>query len=859
KKNRGGRAPKSFLLRAALACLIAAATFFGSVSAARADVKIVVAGSANGNTNYGVARYNSDGNPDTSFDTDGKVTTDVSSLTDIAYGVAIQTDGKIVAVGAAQGVESVDFAVVRYTSNGTLDTTFGNGGKVITDIAGYQDQANAVAIQDDGKIVVAGWARMDSVIMDYDFVVVRYDTDGSLDPSFGTGGIVTTYFGIDDYSQGNAVAIQDDGKIVVAGLTVGFGRDFAVVRYTSNGTLDTSFGSGGKQTTDFGLDQDIAYAVAIQDDGKIVVAGSASVGNQSWAVARYNASGGLDTSFGSSGRVVVDFSGSTAEEARGVAIQDDGKIVAAGFTHEGILPGYDRFAVARCETDGSPDTSFDTDGKATTDFGATTNAKGQAVALQPDGKIVVAGYVEGANSNFAVVRYTSNGTLDTSFDTDGKVTTDFTGISDYGYAVVLQTLGQTLSTSTTASTITVESPQAKLVFDAAKGAGLNQLYGKTEANPSTGRGNAANYNLWSTQVWDTDWRYENGSGTLTLLESSPARVKIRQEYDYTSSIHLDRLWTIYPSKTTSDPVPTYLKVAIEEELTFDSAQSILGATGLHANNAFFSAGLSDGPNKIWLVTDNDPAYSDILGIPYTQPFFGRNSSPSWEAASESGTYYARVEEDSFVSTSAGSDTRYYLLYPYLPGLTTSPTNWEPYAKDYRNPSPLDTFNSGSGGWFDASENTSSGSGASWWDQSWTRRRKITFNNVVPGQNLFNFPVLIKLDSSRIDYAKTKTLGEDIRFVDADGTTVLSHEIEKWDEAGTSYVWVKVPQIDGPSNTDYIWMYYGADASDGQNPNGVWSNGYVGVWHLKEDPSGTPPQMKDSTNANHATSYGTNQV
>ncbi|NIQ77437.1 MAG: hypothetical protein GTO14_13105, partial [Anaerolineales bacterium] len=358
-----------------------------------------------------------------------------------------------------------------------------------------------------------------------------------------------------------------------------------------------------------------------------------------------------------------------------------------------------------------------------------------------------------------------DGDLDSSFDTDGKVTTDFFSSTDAGRAIALQTLGEGLSVSTTSSTITVQSSQAKLVFDQAAGAGLDQFYGMTESNSSTTRrGDSARYNLWSTQINDGTWHFEqDGTGTLTLLESSPARVKIRQQYDYTSSIHLDRIWTVYPSN----------KVAIEEGLTFDSTQSIMGVTGIHVNATdFFTAGISDGTDKVWLVTDDAASYSDILGIPYTQPLFGRDPSPAWEASSEAGTpntYYARVRETAAVSTPAGTDTRPYLLYPYLAGLTSTGTEWEPYAQDYRNPSTLDTFNNGSGGWFDASENTSSGSGGSWWNQSWSRRRKITFNNSQP-QNLINFPVLIKLDSSRIDYANTKDLGEDIRFVDADGTS-----------------------------------------------------------------------------------------
>ncbi len=122
----------------------------------------------------------------------------------------------------------------------------------------------------------------------------------------------------------------------------------------------------------------------------------------------------------------------------------------------------------------------------------------------------------------------------------------------------------------------------------------------------------------------------------------------------------------------------------------------------------------------------------------------------------------------------------------------------------------------------------------WWNGSWTKRTSLTFNNSGQTENLVNFPVLVKLDSSRIDYAKTQNAGQDLRFVDADGTTVLDHEIEEWNESGTSYVWVEVPQIDGSSNTDYIILYYGnAGAADGQDVTGTWDN-YIGVWHLHDD-------------------------
>jgi uncharacterized delta-60 repeat protein len=294
-----------------------------------------------------------------------------------------------------------------YAAAGDLDTTFGTGGKVITDFPETDDEAFAVAIQPDGKIVVAGPTVVDGAV---DFGLARYKLDGSLDVSFGTGGKVTTDFS-GSQSIATAVAIQRDGKIVVAGLTDAGGvPDFALARYNPDGSLDPTFGTGGQVTTDFSGGNDQAFGVAIQSDGKIVVAGVATI---DFALVRYNPDGSLDTRFGTGGKVTTDFSGDS-DHAHGVAIQPDGKIVVAG------TAGFAEFALARYNTDGTLDTGFRTDGKLTTDFsGGIEQAHG--VAIQPDGKIVVVGV---AGEDFALARYNGDGTLDTSFSSDGKVITE---------------------------------------------------------------------------------------------------------------------------------------------------------------------------------------------------------------------------------------------------------------------------------------------------------------------------------------------------------------------------------------------------------------------------------------------------
>ena len=340
-----------------------------------------------------------DGDLDTSFGTGGKVVTSFLGQDDFVRSVAIQSDGKIVVAGETKNGTYDEFALARYNPDGTLDTSFGNsGGKKITNSNNNGDHARSVAIQSDGKIVLAGAG--DNTGND-DFALYRYNTDGSLDSSFGTGGKVFTAVGSgNDFAE--SVAIQSDGKIVVAGYSYnGSNDDFALVRYNTDGSLDTSFDSDGKVTTDVGSGSDVANSVAIQSDGKIVAAGYSFGNSGDFALVRYNTDGSLDTSFDSDGKVTTEV-GSGGDVAWSVAIQSDGKIVAAGYSYNG---SNDDFALVRYNTDGSLDTSFDSDGKVTTDVGSGSDVA-NSVAIQSDGKIVAAGNSKNGNyRDFALVRY----------------------------------------------------------------------------------------------------------------------------------------------------------------------------------------------------------------------------------------------------------------------------------------------------------------------------------------------------------------------------------------------------------------------------------------------------------------------
>ncbi|HEV8230928.1 MAG TPA: delta-60 repeat domain-containing protein [Thermoanaerobaculia bacterium] len=378
--------------------------------ALQADGKIVAAGftfDETANIDFGIARYQTDGTLDATFDFDGRARVDFFGLFDTANAVAIQPDGKIVVAGSAANSLGSDFALVRYNSDGSLDNSFDGDGKATTDFSGGGDIAYGVAIQPDGKIVAAGVTNQ--LATSADVALARYNADGSLDMSFGTGGRVQT----DVFGEGEvafALALQPDGKILVAGLLTRTNSptadDSLLIRYGPSGVPDPAFGSGGVVITDFRERGNGAGALTLQPDGKIVVAGGAAdplAPGQNFAIARYRSNGTLDPDFDGDGRKTTDLPGFD-ESVRAVAVQSDGKIVAAGFAAN---PDFTLdFALVRYLPDGTEDSLFGMLGRVTTDFSERTDVAA-GIALQPDGKIVVAGsaQVVGFNPWFALARY----------------------------------------------------------------------------------------------------------------------------------------------------------------------------------------------------------------------------------------------------------------------------------------------------------------------------------------------------------------------------------------------------------------------------------------------------------------------
>jgi len=409
------------------------------------------------------------GDLDPTFGNAGIQTTSFFSHYDTATSLAIQADGKIVAAGLAlQGsaLSSSDFALARYNPDGSLDPDFGAAGKQTSDFFGNFDQANGVALESDGKIVVAGLTRHNDSFTTGDFALARYNPDGSLDQTFGSGGKqATDFFGNLDSASG--LVIQPDGRVVLAGYAQHGDSNstavFALARYNLDGNLDQSFGSAGKVTTDFFGSENVGYGVVAQSDGKLVVAGLAfnpAKGATDFALARYNPDGSLDQAFGAGGKQTTDFFGHN-DTALSIAIQPDGKIVAAGYASHGASASTVDFALARYNPDGSLDQAFGVGGKQTTDFFNEADVA-QGVAIQADGKIVVAGAAGhgGSTADVALARYNPDGTLDQTFGAGGLRTTNLQGNTDdndSATSVVIQPDGKIVVGGETARNATPSS------------------------------------------------------------------------------------------------------------------------------------------------------------------------------------------------------------------------------------------------------------------------------------------------------------------------------------------------------------------------------------------------------------------
>lgn len=435
---------------------------------------------------FGFRCFGQSGDTDTTFGTNGKITTGFGSNSSNANAVAFQTDGKFLVGGAYMANNgNLDFALSRHHNDGTLDVSFGEEGKIVTAFGGSNNfnYIHSVYVLPDGRIMALGCIGTESLVPVV--AIVRYNSNGSVDSSFGVNGkLITQFYSFN--SSANKLVFQPDGKFLITAikrLPADPDHYFGVARYDADGLPDTGFGTNGTATISFGTGQNIPSAIALQPDGKIVVAGRYQATNlPQMALARLHANGTLDSSFDGDGKTITTFGAGTISEAMQLSVSTDGKITAAGIIYSPTRA----FGVLQYNSNGSLDTSFDGDGKAMglftdgynditgiikqpdgkflvvirpndftlvtsdlivrrynstltidTAFGNngqiaatfdTGQNEAQAAAISPDGKIVVVGKsvpLFGGVSLFAVARYSTNGTIDPTLDYDGKLTTAF--------------------------------------------------------------------------------------------------------------------------------------------------------------------------------------------------------------------------------------------------------------------------------------------------------------------------------------------------------------------------------------------------------------------------------------------------
>jgi uncharacterized delta-60 repeat protein len=511
-------------------------TFGGAATlaslAVQADGKIVAAGRTAGTSHEVIAfaRLAADGSADNTFGSAGKATVSATSGDDYAYAMAALGDGRYLVAGGAVGSAGFDEELAMFQSTGAIDATFGSGGAITRDFGSVPSQAKAVAIQGDGKIVVAGFVDYEAPLSgrpEQSAAIVRYNTDGSLDTSFGTSGITLAGF------QANAIAIQTDGKLVTAGRSQ-TGPDtyqIEVARYTTGGALDTSFGTGGlAQVSVHGVDDEGTSVAILPGDAGILVGGFTQNGTFTNAVViRLTPSGTLDTGFNGSGISEVAMS-TGSDSLNAIAIQSDGRIVGAGW---GALSGsQDGFALLRLNADGSPDTGFGSSGVAVTPIGSFSSYA-QGLVIQSDGRIVAGGRVfNGSNDDLVTVRYTTSGSLDSSYGSGGIATNDL-GNHTRINALALLSNGEVAAAGETAGEWTAALYTTGGSLDSAFGTG-----GSTTFQVNGNAGSDVAYAL-AIQPSDGKWVIAgSGSGIIAVarvvgLTDAPPPPVVVQQAGYT--------------------------------------------------------------------------------------------------------------------------------------------------------------------------------------------------------------------------------------------------------------------------------------------------------------------------------------
>lgn len=376
-----------------------------------------------------------DGSLDLTFNNNGIATTPIGSSNALAgpSALSVQSDGKIIVGGGSFQNGYTGFTIVRYLTNGSLDSTFGNNGVVFTQI-GMSSGITSIALQNDGKIIVAGNTKLNSST--FNFTAIRYDTNGIPDATFGNGGVAM--IDVENSSNCYNIALKQNGKIVLSGYSnFNFNTGISLVQLNADGTLDTNFGTGGVSIHHFAESPDIeAWAMALDANEKIVTTGiiyDTILQRNKISIARFNTNGSMDMGFGINGITKTSLNNNTDDAGNAVAIQSDGKIlIAANSLCDAVILRYN--------SNGLPDSSFGAAGIIVTNFETSECASPYGIIIQSDGKIIAAG-VSGINAlngngNFGLIRFNSNGTIDNTFGINGKVATDLSnGNNDVAFSV----------------------------------------------------------------------------------------------------------------------------------------------------------------------------------------------------------------------------------------------------------------------------------------------------------------------------------------------------------------------------------------------------------------------------------------
>ncbi len=435
------------------------------------DGKILVCGGAG--PDYYMDRFNSDGSNDLTFGVNGRVELNVENKEAHCKDIAVQPDGKIILVGSIfKNAIDFDIGIVRCKQDGSLDSSFGLNGLVRVDLMTY-DYGNSVVLQPDGKILVTGTSG--NSIYKWDLFVIRVNSDGSLDSAFAGTGIIQQHFQV--RIEVSSIILQSDNKILMGGTysMMGGHPEFMVERFYPDGTVDSNFGENGIAKFKFGEGQIAGWLnqltdIALQSDGKIVCAGQAGYDLPSMAICRFNADGNVDVEFGNGGGIYYEYYGHWSE-LFSVLVQTDGKILATGgaFVQGGPL------LLLRFDTDGSLDSSFATGGIQATYYGE--NAYGDEVSLLPDQKILVAG---GADEGYILLaRYNGDNILATHFK-NVKAVQDKTGVT-----ISWETLNESGTKSYSIERSSNATEFASIATVPAKGGSENK-YSYTDQHPLQG-------------------------------------------------------------------------------------------------------------------------------------------------------------------------------------------------------------------------------------------------------------------------------------------------------------------------------------------------------------------------------------